>query len=45
MMIYYNGVGYVASINQKGVAVTKYGNTMREALTLCWHDYLHYLKG
>lgn len=43
--IFYVGgtIRYSASINQKGVAVTKSGDTRYEAITKCWHDYTYYL--
>lgn len=43
MTVTFNGIGYVASINQKGVAVTKFGASRMEAVARCWQEFCYYL--
>ena len=41
----FGGVSYIASIGQKGVAVTQSGKTRKEAITRCLQEYVCFLKG
>lgn len=43
MEVTFNGIGYMASINQKGVAVSRFGYTRSEAIARCWQDFCYYL--
>lgn len=43
MTVTFNGIQYVASINQKGIGVTKAGSTRIEAIVRCWQEYNYYL--
>jgi hypothetical protein len=43
MIVTFNGIGYMASINQKGVSFSLFGKTRKEAMTRCLQEYIHYL--